>query len=285
MIAASCNVKFEIEEHYPKYHGDAQGDFLKYIEEGKEDKIKSGVLIWDERYQKRLEHEIPIIRDMGYIDYHLIVRDIVRYARKIGVVPKRFARDIPEDPERLEEWLNENHFEVGIGAGPGRGSAAGSLVCYLLGITNIDPIRYGLLFERFLNPERVSLPDIDSDIRTSLRPYVIRFVKWKFGKDAVRSILTKGKLQAKNAIRLAGRDLADELFGKADSPEKKRVAQTVNLLTKLLPSTPNITLENMMDTILTEIDTWEQENLALTILDNARLIEQYISAHSPSSTK
>ena len=124
----------------------------------------------------RLDYELNVIRNMGYVDYFLIVWDFINYAR---------THDIP--------------------VGPGRGSAAGSLVSYTTGITNIDPIRYSLLFERFLNPERVTMPDIDIDFCFERRGEVIDYVVEKYGKDCVTQIITFGTLLAKGVIRDVGR--------------------------------------------------------------------------------
>ena len=130
----------------------------------------------DGTLQKRLEYELGIIKRMGYVDYFLIVWDFINYAR-----------------------------ENGIPVGPGRGSAAGSIVSYCLHITNIDPIRYSLLFERFLNPERVSMPDIDIDFCYERRQEVIDYVGRKYGKEKVVQIVTFGTLAAKGVIRDVGR--------------------------------------------------------------------------------
>lgn len=129
----------------------------------------------------------------------------------MGTIPKNQIQYCPSDFNDAIAWVKAKGFRTGIGVGPGRGSAGGSLVCYLLGITNIDPVKYNLLFERFLNPERVSMPDIDTDVKTSLRPLIIRYLKWKFGEKAVCSIATETKYKAKGAIKAAGRDRASEL--------------------------------------------------------------------------
>ncbi len=126
--------------------------------------------------EERLEYELSVIERMGYVDYFLIVWDFIRFAR-----------------------------EAGIAVGPGRGSAAGSLVAYTLDITQLDPIRYGLLFERFLNPERVSMPDIDIDFCYERRQEVIDYVTQKYGEDRVAQIVTFGTLAARNVIRDVGR--------------------------------------------------------------------------------
>ncbi len=152
-------------------------------------------------YETRLAYELQMINAMGYAGYFLIVWDIMRYAR---------SEEIP--------------------VGPGRGSAAGSLVAYALGITNIDPIPHGLIFERFLNPERVTLPDIDMDFCMNRREEVIRYVTQKFGNDRVCQIITFGTMAARAAIRDVGRALEVPY---AD----------VDQLAKLIPDTLNITLD------------------------------------------
>ena len=128
--------------------------------------------------RERLDYELGVIKDMGYVDYFLIVWDFIRYARDHGIM-----------------------------VGPGRGSAAGSVVAYTLGITSIDPMRYNLLFERFLNPERVSMPDIDVDFCFERRQEVIDYVTEKYGKDRVVQIVTFGTLAARGVIRDVGRVL------------------------------------------------------------------------------
>ena len=153
-----------------------------------------------EKYEKRLNEELEIIKSMGFAGYFLIVSDFVKHAKH---------NDIP--------------------VGPGRGSAPGSLVAYAIRITNIDPIRYNLFFERFLNPSRISMPDIDIDFCPEGRDDVIKYVTEKYGQDKVSQIITFGKMQAKGVIRDVGRAL-DIPYSEAD-----RIA-------KLIPNTLNITL-------------------------------------------
>ncbi len=140
------------------------------------DGIKERYKTVTEELKERLEYELNVIKDMGYVEYFLIVWDYIRFAR-----------------------------EQGISVGPGRGSAAGSIVSYSIGITNIDPIRYNLIFERFLNPERVSMPDIDVDFCFERRQEVIDYVVEKYGKDCVTMIITFGTLAARGVIRDVGR--------------------------------------------------------------------------------
>ena len=159
----------------------------------------------DGTLEKRLEYELSVIREMGYVDYFLIVWDFIRYAR-----------------------------ENGIAVGPGRGSAAGSIVSYTLGITNIDPIRYQLLFERFLNPERVSMPDIDIDFCFERRQEVIDYVVRKYGKDRVVQIVTFGTLAARGVLRDVGR-VMDLPYAFVDG------------IAKMVPTELNITLSKALD--------------------------------------
>lgn len=220
-ILDECKVVFPKEKHYPKVKEGPSFDEL--LEEARQKKIDNGE--WDEEHEKRLRYEIKIIKEMGFVDYHMVVRDFCFKARELGVVPRDKLHLMPVDFSKTKDWIAQKGYKVGIGVGPGRGSAAGSLVCNLLGITNIDPLKYDLLFERYLNPERVTMPDIDSDIKTSLRPYIIKYLKWYYGEKAVCSIMTKTTYAAKGAIQAAGRDRASELYmslPKAENDEKTR---------------------------------------------------------------
>ena len=154
--------------------------------------------------EKRLEYEISTIEQMGYVNYYLIVWDFIRYARSVG-----------------------------IPVGPGRGSGAGSLAAYCLGITNVDPIRYDLIFERFLNPERVSMPDFDIDFSDERRDEIITYVQNKYGADHVAQIVTFGTMAARGAIRDVGRAMAVP-YGKVDQ------------IAKLVPMEPGVTLERAL---------------------------------------
>jgi len=155
-------------------------------------------------YEQRLDFELGIIQQMGFPGYFLIVADFIRWAK-----------------------------EHGIPVGPGRGSGAGSIVAYCLGITDLDPIRYGLLFERFLNPERISMPDFDIDFCMSRRDEVIRYVTEKYGADHVAQIITYGSMKAKAVVRDVGRALGMEL-GK------------VNTIAKLIPNDLKMTLDKAL---------------------------------------
>lgn len=173
---------------------------------------------------KRLDYELSVIRRMGFCDYFLIVWDFIREAR-----------------------------EMGVPVGPGRGSAAGSIVAYLLWITDLDPIKYALLFERFLNPDRISMPDIDIDFSDEGRQKVIDFVVEKYGRDKVSQIITFNKMLAKQAIRGVGRVYEMPL------PEVDRIA-------KLIPEKPGTHLKKVLNDVpelkeISENGTIEQKRL------------------------
>lgn len=160
----------------------------------------------DEEHKARLAYELPIIKDMGYADYHLVVKDFLEYGRLLGYVPKDRLDEAPLTIKGLKKFIKENGWKnQGMLVGPGRGSAVGSLVCYLLGITNLDPLKYGLLFERFLNPERISMPDIDSDLSNTTRGKVIEYVQHKYGQDAVCGIMTTNAQAPKGSINIAAK--------------------------------------------------------------------------------
>jgi DNA polymerase-3 subunit alpha len=205
-IAERCNVEFRLGETLlPQFvveTGETPSEFLSWLAySGLEKKLGVDAPLV---YKERLSRELEVIKKMGYASYFLIVWDFIRYAR---------SRGIP--------------------VGPGRGSAAGSLVSYCLDITEIDPIKYNLLFERFLNPERISMPDIDVDFCQDRRSEVISYVSEKYGADHVAQIITFGTMAAKAAIRDVGRAM--------DMPYAE-----VDKIAKLVPNTPKITIESAM---------------------------------------
>ena len=204
-IAERCNVEIEFGvTKLPKYdvpEGYTSWEYLtKLCYEGLE-KRYSGA---DKALTERLEYELSVIKSMGYVDYFLIVWDFIKYARDHGIM-----------------------------VGPGRGSAAGSIVSYCLGITTIDPIKYQLLFERFLNPERVSMPDIDVDFCFERRQEVIDYVVKKYGEDRVVQIVTFGTMAARGVIRDVGR-VMDLPYAYVDN------------ISKMIPKELNITLEKAL---------------------------------------
>ncbi|MCC2254586.1 DNA polymerase III subunit alpha [Ruminococcus sp. CLA-AA-H200] len=206
-VLDQCHVEIPMGKHYPKCSSDM--DFYQLLEEGKREKFREDE--WTGEYEDRLKREVKIIEQMGYVDYHMVVQDYCRMIRLLSCIPQYDLPKMPKDFSKVKEWVKRKGYVSGTYAPPGRGSAAGSLVCYLLGITNVDPIRYHLLFDRYLNPERVSMPDIDTDVKRSLRPYIIKYLKWKYGEKAVTSICTKTSYAGRSAVRMAGRDRASEL--------------------------------------------------------------------------
>lgn len=237
-IAEACQFfEFAKENHYPKFKGGLEGEtpeirLRRLSEEGIKKRFPSS---WDSEKQARMDYELSVINSMGFADYLCIVQDYLDYGRSL-------AADYPEG--------------VGYTIGPGRGSAAGSLVCYLVGITDIDPLENGLLFERFLNPARVSMPDIDADFSPDIRNKVIEYVKSKYGENAVCAIITKGTFAAKGAIKAVGR-VTDVPVG------------LVNACSDMIPSVPNATIKDCEP--LTEF--CKTNTLAKELVDSAKLIE------------
>ena len=176
-IADRCHVEIEFgNTKLPDFPVPKGYTTYEYLEKICYEGLKKRYPLDEKELRPRLEYELKVIKDMGYVEYFLIVWDYIRYAREHDII-----------------------------VGPGRGSAAGSLVAYTTGITNIDPIKYGLIFERFLNPERVSMPDIDVDFCFERRQEVIDYVIEKYGKDCVTQIVTFGTLAARGVIRDVGR--------------------------------------------------------------------------------
>ncbi len=206
-IAEKCNLHLDFDQlHYPTFHADFQGSLRDYLARLCEEGLPRRYGEVSQAIRQRLDYEIEVIDAKGLTSYILIVWDFVHYAR-----------------------------ERGIPVGPGRGSAVGSLVCYVLGISDIDPLKYGLPFERFINPERPSFPDIDIDLCYNRRNEVIDYVVRKYGKSNVAQIITFGTLGAKMAVRDVGRALGYP-YGQVD-----RVA-------RLIPFGPNVTLEDSLRT-------------------------------------
>lgn len=232
-ISAMCNVNLEFHNPHLPYFTKLPKDttnleYLKIlVKEGLIKKYKT----LDEKITKRAKKEIDVINNMGYVDYFLIVWDFVKYAK-------------------------DNKIAVG----PGRGSAAGSIVSYALDITQIDPLKYDLLFERFLNPERVSMPDIDIDFCYENRDRVVEYVYELYGRDHVSQIVTFGRMQARNAIRDVGR-VMNISYNKVDK------------IAKLIPQAIGMTIDKALDS--TEKLAYEYQNDVETkrMIDTARNIE------------
>lgn len=235
-IAERCNVGFEFGEyHLPEFippEDMTNKDYLrKLCYEGLERRYGSEANEQCSVYRDRLESELEVIEKMGYVEYFLIVWDFIHYAK---------SNDIP--------------------VGPGRGSAAGSIVAYSLAITEIEPIKYNLIFERFLNPERVSMPDIDVDFCIDRRQEVIDYVVRKYGKDKVSQIITFGTLKAKAAVRDVGRAL-NASYAEADS------------IAKAIPAELGMTISKALDINRDLRARYETEPLVKNILDMSMAVE------------
>ncbi len=233
-IAEQCNVEFEfghtilpnydVPPEYPTHY-----DFLKELcDKGLEKRYGKNL---SEEIQKRADYELSIIKKMGYVDYYLIVWDFIHYAKTNG-----------------------------IPVGPGRGSGAGSILAYAIEITDIDPIQYGLLFERFLNPERISMPDFDVDFSDERRQEVIDYVARKYGHDHVSQIITFGTMAAKMVIRDVARVL-DYPYAEADS------------LAKMIPNEIHITIAKALEQNKELKERYETDEQVKKILDIAMALE------------
>lgn len=228
VIFDKCDVKFEKGKHYPKFDKTKDANELLDIEveKGIKKKFPKGL---PEGYKERLEKELEVIKSMGYADYHLIVKDYIEYGRLLGYVPNDKISEAPLSIDELKEWIKENGWKnAGMTVGPGRGSAVGSLVCYILDITNLDPIKYGLLFERFLNPERVTMPDIDVDFANLTRGKVIEYVKYRYGEKAVCGIMTTNSQAPKGAVRIAAKYFGLKTYGTALTSLGSEIAKKVS---------------------------------------------------------
>ena len=210
-IAERCNVEIEFGvTKLPKYDVPEGYDAWSYLNKLCEDGFAERYPEDDGSLRERLHYELDVIHSMGYVDYFLIVWDFIHFAKSHGIM-----------------------------VGPGRGSAAGSIVAYCLAITDIDPVKYQLIFERFLNPERVSMPDIDVDFCFERRQEVIDYVVEKYGKDRVVQIVTFGTLAAKGVVRDVGRVL-DLPYAKCDAIAKMIPGDLGMTLEKALKASPDL---------------------------------------------
>ncbi|RCX19369.1 DNA polymerase III catalytic subunit DnaE type [Anaerobacterium chartisolvens] len=242
-IARQCNVELEFNKlHLPAFKlpdSEEPFEFLSRLcSEGLERLYGVG---YDSTKSDRLKYELGVIRQMGYVDYFLIVWDFIRYARENGIM-----------------------------VGPGRGSAAGSLVAYSLGITNIDPLKYGLLFERFLNPERISMPDIDIDFCYERRQEVIDYVIKKYGTDRVAQIITFGTMAARAAIRDVGRAM--------DIPYND-----VDTVAKMIPFQLGMNIDKALEMNPQLKERYDDDTNTRELIDMARLLEgmpRHASTHA-----
>ena len=238
VIAQRCNLELDFSKvHLPKYVPPGGIDKEVFLRELCERGLAERFTETTPVILERLEYELAMIKKMGFISYFLIVWDFIHYAK---------SQSVP--------------------VGPGRGSAAGSLVSYLLGITDLNPLSYGLLFERFLNPERVSLPDIDIDFCYERRPEIIDYVTKKYGRENVAQIITFGTMQARAVIRDVGRVMS------ISYAEVDRIA-------KMIPPDPNMTLK---DALISEpeLNNMYKNDAQITKLVNIALSLEGLNRHA-----
>ena len=240
-ISKRINVNLDTSEFFlPNYPDVEKDNEVNYLKELCEKGLKEKGLKNSKKARERMNYELEIIEEMGYISYFLIVWDFIEFA-------------------------NENDIRVG----PGRGSAAGSLVSYLLDITRINPLKYGLIFERFLNPERVTMPDIDIDF-DERRDEIIDYVKKRYGKERVAQIGTFGTMAARAAVRDVGRAL-DISYGKVDK------------VAKLIPSQHGVNLEYALQNSEKLRKNYENDKEVKKLIDFSKEVEglpRHISTHA-----
>ncbi|MDR0880395.1 MAG: DNA polymerase III subunit alpha [Clostridioides sp.] len=241
-IADRCEIEFDFNTyHLPKYDVPDGKTAYAYLRELCEKGLRERYGEPSQEIIDRLDYELDVINTMGYVEYFLIVWDFINYSKENGIV-----------------------------VGPGRGSAAGSIVSYTLKITDIDPIKYSLLFERFLNPERVSMPDIDIDFCYERREEVIDYVKRKYGEDHVAQIITFGTMGAKAAIRDVGRVL-DIAYSKVDK------------IAKEIPFAIGMTIDKALDTNPNLKEMYDEDEESKEIIDISKQMEgmlRHASTHA-----
>ena len=240
-IADMCNLEFDFDSyHLPNYEVPENYTAYEYLKKLCNDGLKKYDTVTDE-IRQRLDFELEVINQMGYVAYFLIVHDFIDFAKK-----------------------ND------IAVGPGRGSAAGSIVSYLLNITDIDPLKFNLLFERFLNPQRVSMPDIDIDFASDKRDMVIEYVKEKYGKDHVSQIITFGTFKARLAIRDCARVMGISYF----------IADKV---AKMIPLMLGVTIESALNINHELKKLYDEDGTVKKLIDMAKTIEgmpRHASTHA-----
>ncbi len=239
-IADKCNVEIRLgETKIPKFDTPNGESTFAYLKQLVEERLPKRFKEKTKEIEERLEKELGVIEKTGFADYFLIVQDFVMWAKEHGIV-----------------------------VGPGRGSAAGSLISYVLGITDVDPLRYDLLFERFLNPERIQAPDIDIDFTDIRRDEVLAYVRETYGADRVAQIITFGTMMARAAIRDTGRALGYP-YGFCDE------------LAKLIPF--NATIQKALDDVAELKEKYNTDKEVRRLIDNAKKLEgvaRHASVHA-----
>ncbi len=231
-IADRCNVEFEFNHyHLPEFTPPDGSDSVTYFRRLCDEGFRERYPDAPQEYRERLEYEMSVVEKMGYVDYYLIVADFILWAKRQG-----------------------------IPVGPGRGSGAGSIAAYCMHITEMDPMKYALIFERFLNPERVSMPDFDTDFCQARRGEVIDYVTEKYGKDRVAQIVTFGTMAARAAIRDVGRTL-NFTYAETDT------------VAKLIPTTLHMTLDEALRVSPQLKEMYDGDERVRKLVDTARALE------------
>ena len=270
-VIERCNASITSEPHYPRFNDtwtkeQSEGALERAARKG----IPSRYPTWTDELEQRLRYELSVINQMGFTDYFLIVQWYLAVGSGLGHMPderfgylKEHVREM--DLKEIYQYIGDDQSEPGMSTGPGRGSAAGSLVCYLTGITKIDPIKNHLVFERFLNPERVSMPDIDADFSKKIRDVLIEIVKKKYGTDGVCGIMTRTTLAAKAAIQMVSK-----VQGTKRSGNSKQFLSLGIEMSSIIPQTPGA----MIADYETEItDKYKDDPDAMEILKIAKQLE------------
>ena len=283
-VQSQCNVMKEWvkdEYHQPKYHskiGNTEMELRMCAYEGLQRRYGHSVYNMDKLIQ-RTEYELSVISKMGFSAYLMIVKDFLEIGRKAGNLSYEHNEWLMKNMKSMSlnemiAYIDAHQEEPSESIGKGRGSAAGSIVCYEIGITDIDPIKYNLMFERFLNPERVSMPDIDSDFSYEVRAICIEYCRKLYGEDAVCGINTLMTAAAKAAVRLVGRALAAKKGMNADNATKEAIKKEyLNLadrICKLIPNEPKTKIKDADEAI--EAEFGNNPN-AMQIVKIAKLIE------------
>ncbi|TSC80517.1 MAG: DNA polymerase III subunit alpha [Candidatus Peregrinibacteria bacterium Gr01-1014_25] len=241
VIADRCTVEWGPQKyHIPRFETPKKKTESQYLRELCEEGLSKRYATVEAVHRERLEHELSIIDAMGFSGYFLIVADFVNEAKRRGIT-----------------------------VGPGRGSAAGSIVSYCLNITTLDPLEHGLIFERFLNPERITMPDIDTDFADNRRDEVLEYVRKKYGEDRVVQICTFGTLAARAAVKDVGRAFGIPFL-------------EMNALAKLIPERPGTTLDEALGTQELK-NAYDTNTTYRTIIDTARRLEgitRHVSVHA-----
>lgn len=265
----SCHIDWNNSKHYPVFDKTQDSNELlkKICYENISYRYPNN---WDQIKIDRLAHELNTICSMGFADYFLIVKDYIEFGRKLGYMPEARYSFLEKNIRNMTYqeiivYVNEDQSYVGYSIGPGRGSGAGSIVCYLTGITDIDPISNGLLFERFLNPERVTMPDIDTDFANGVRDICIEYIFKKYGEQSVCRIVTEGTLAAKGSIK----EIAS-ILSKSPRLDEKEVLDCGEMLSGIIQNKPGESISLHEDEFKA---ICENNSIATTIINKAKLIE------------